>query len=145
MEPLTEEEIKRLAIDWYHKLDLHAPVEDVLPLLAEDGFEIQVPEGTFKGRDEFKHLYEQGWIRRYFDEVHELKELSFTPAGGNAEVKVVVNWKARSWDPPAPKSTQIDMDAYQTWVVQRSHGSDQPVILSYIVDASKPMSASDSA
>ena len=140
MEPPTEEEIRRLATDWYHKLDLHAPVEEILPLLAKDGFEIRVPEGTFTGSDGFKRLYQQGWIRHFFDEKHELKELSVTPAGDKVEVKVVVNWQARSWDPPAPKSKQIDMDAYQTWVVQRSTDSVQPVILTYILDSSKSIS-----
>lgn len=144
METFTEAEIRRLANDWYRKLDRHAPIEDVLPLLAEDGFEIRVPEGTFRGGDGFKRLYEEGWIRNYFDEVHELKELSFTTAGEKAEVKVVVSWQARAWKPPAPKSKRIDMDAYQTWVVQRSPDSGQPVILTYIFDASKPRPGSDS-
>lgn len=144
MEEFTEEEIRRLANEWYRKLDLHAPVEDVLPLLAEDGFEIRVPEGTFRGRDGFKRLYEEGWIRHYFDEVHKLKQLRFTSTGDKAEVEVVVNWQARAWEPPASKSKQINMDAYQTWVVQRSRDSGQPVILTYIFDVSKPMPGSDS-
>jgi hypothetical protein len=145
VDPFTEEEIRRLANDWYRRLDQHAPIEDVLPLLAEDDFEIRVlPEGTFKGRDGFKRLYEEGWIRHYFDETHTLKQLSFTPAGDKAEVKVVVNWQARAWDPPAPKSQQIDMDAYQTWVVQRSPDSGRPVILTYILDSSKSMTGSGS-
>lgn len=143
MKPFTEEEIKGLANDWYRKLDVHAPVEDVLRLLAEDGFEIRVPEGTFKGGEGFAHLYEEGWIRHYFDEVHELKKLSFTPAGAQAEVKVVVNWQARSWDPPAAQSKRINMDAYQTWVVQRTPDSAQPVILTYILDASEPLTGSN--
>jgi hypothetical protein len=137
VEPFTREEITRLANDWYRKLDVHAPVDAVLTLLAEDGFEIHVPEGTFRGSEGFKHLYEEGWIRHYFDEVHSLKQLSFTPTGDKAEVKVVVNWQARAWDPPAPKSKWTDIDAYQTWIVQRSPNSGQPVILSYIVETSK--------
>lgn len=143
MEPFTKEELTRLASEWYHKLDEHVPVEAILPLLAEEGFEIHVPEGIFRGHDGFKCLYEEGWTRRYFDEVHELKELSFTLAGGKAEVKVVVNWQARTWDPPAPKSKRVDVGAYQTWVVDRSPRSCTPVILTYILDATKPMSGSD--
>lgn len=144
MEPFTEEEIRLLANDWYRSLDAHAPLDAVLTLLAEDGFEIRIPEGTFRGRDGFEHVYEELWIRRFFDEAHELKQLSFTPAGDKAEVKVVVNWQTRSWDPPAPKSRWLDMDAYQTWVVQRSPDSGRPVILTYTVDTSKLMPGSDS-
>jgi hypothetical protein len=144
VEPFTTEEIRRLANDWYRKLDAHAPVEDVQALLAEDGFEIGVPEGTFCGLDGFKSLYEERWIGRFFDEVHEVKQLNFTPAGDKAEVKVVVNWQARTWDPPAPKSKRVNMDAYQTWIVRRAPYSGQAVILTYIVDASKPVPGSDS-
>lgn len=144
MQQFTEAEIRRLANDWYHKLDQHAPVEDVLPLIAADGFEIRVPEGTFRGSDEFKRLYEDGWLRNYFDEVHELEQLSITPAEDKAEVKVVVRWQARAWEPPAPRSRRIDMDFYQTWVVQRSPGSGPPVILTYIVNDGKPRPGSDS-
>jgi ketosteroid isomerase-like protein len=141
VEPFTEDEIRRLANDWYRKLDVHAPVEGVLALLAEDGFEIRIPEGTFRGRDGFRHVYEEGWLQHFFDEVHELKQLSFTSTGDKAKVAVVVNWQARTWDPPEPKSKLINMDAYQTWVVQRSPNSGQPVILTYTVDTMKPMRA----
>jgi hypothetical protein len=144
VKPFTTEEIRHLANSWYRKLDVHAPVETVLALLAEDGFEIRIPEGTFRGHDGFKRVYEEGWIRHFFDEAHELKQLSFTPAEDKAEVKVVVNWQARSWDPPEAKSKRLDMDAYQTWVVQRSPSSGRPVILTYTVDVMKPIPGSDS-
>lgn len=144
MEPFTEEEIRRLAEDWYRKLDVHAPVEAVLALLAEDGFALRIPEGMFRGHDGFKHVYEDLWIRQFFDEIHTLKQLGFTAAGDEAEVTVVVNWQARTWNPPEPKSKSIDADAYQTWVVRRSPDSGQPVILTYTVDAMKPIAGSDS-
>ncbi|MGH8902322.1 MAG: nuclear transport factor 2 family protein [Egibacteraceae bacterium] len=143
MEPLTNAEIRRLANDWYRKLDVHAPVEAVLALLADEGFEIRIPEGTFRGHDGFKQVYE-GWIRRFFDEVHKINQLSISATGDMADVTVVVNWQARVWDPPEPKSKWLDIDAYQTWVVQRSPTSGRPVILTYIVDALKPMPGSAS-
>lgn len=144
METFTEAEIRRLANDWYRKLDLHVPIDEILPLLAGDDFEIRAPEGTFRGGDEFKRLYEEGWTRNYFDEVHELEQLSFTPAGDKVEAKVVVRWQARAWKPPAPRSERVDLDAYQTWVVQRSPDSGQAVILTYSVDDLKPRPESNS-
>ncbi len=143
MEPLTEVEIRRLADDWYRNLDVHAPVEVVLALVAEDGFEIRIPEGTFRGHDGFTEVYES-WIRRFFDETHKVNQLNVTPTGDMADVTVVVNWQARAWDPPEPKSKWLDIDAYQTWVVQRSPASGLPVILTYTVDAMKPMPGSAS-
>jgi hypothetical protein len=145
VETFTEAEIRRLAKGWFRKLDLHAPIDEILPLLAEDDLEIRLPEGTFRGSDGFRRLYEEGWTRTYFDEVHELEQLSFTSAGDKVEVKVVTRWQARAWEPPAPRSKRIDSDSFQTWVVQRSPDSGQPVILTYIVDNLKPRPESDSA
>ncbi|MGH8930668.1 MAG: hypothetical protein ACRDZO_08600 [Egibacteraceae bacterium] len=143
MDPLTEVEIRRLADDWYQKLDVHAPVEEVLALLAENGFEIRIPEGSFRGHVGFTQVYES-WIGRFFDEAHKINQLSVTAMGDMADVTVVVNWQARAWNPPEPKSKWLDIDAYQTWVVQRSPTSGLPVILTYIVDAMKPMPGSAS-
>ncbi|MGH8902323.1 MAG: nuclear transport factor 2 family protein [Egibacteraceae bacterium] len=141
MEPLAREEVNRFVDDWYRNLDVHAPAKNMLALLAEDGLEIHFPEGTFRGRDEFRRLYD-GWVRFYFDEVHELKEFSTTPAGETSEVKLVVNWKFRIWNPPAAKSRLLEYDAYQTWVVQRSPASGQPVMVTYIVEALQPHNGS---
>ena len=33
---LTTQEVKKLAADWYHKLDVHAPLVELLPMVAED-------------------------------------------------------------------------------------------------------------
>ncbi|MGH3921457.1 MAG: nuclear transport factor 2 family protein [Pseudonocardiaceae bacterium] len=123
--------------DWYHNLDVHAPVEDLLALLTEDGFEAHVPEGEFQGHEGFERLYD-GWTHRFFDEVHKVKQLDIAPADDRADVTVVVSWQARIWDPPEAESKRLNFDAYQTWVVQRSRTSGQPVILTYIVDALKP-------
>lgn len=81
MDPLVEDDIRRLADDWYRKLDEHAAVKVLQTLLAEGGFGIRVPEGTFHGGDGFRRLYEEGWTRRFFDEAHRLEQLSYTPGG----------------------------------------------------------------
>jgi len=141
MEPLTREEVSRFVDDWYRKLDVHAPAEEILALLAEDGFESRNPEGTFRGRDEYRRLYE-GWTRFYFDEVHELKALSVRPADETSEVSLVVNWQFRLWDPPAAKSRWQEYDVDQTWILQRSPVSGQPVILTYTVEAMEPRNGS---
>ena len=54
--PLTESEIKQMAADWYRKLDVHAPLEEYIPLLTEKGLEMRFPEVTAYGFDAFKGL-----------------------------------------------------------------------------------------
>jgi hypothetical protein len=141
--PLTEAEITDLADRWYKLLDVHAPTEELLPLLLDDGLEMRFPEETARGHAGFRKWYERV-ITIFFDEVHTLKEVKTTSGTGpDADVKVVVNWQAKVWNPPEPKSKWLGFDAYQTWIVTRSPQSGKAVIKTYIVDdlAAMPGSA----
>jgi hypothetical protein len=132
--PLTENELLEFARNWYRKLDDHAPLENFLPLLAEEGLEMVFPEATVYGFEGFK-----GWYARviniFFDENHTVKEVKLTAPGSPATVKVLVKWEASTWKPPAPYSERIILDAYQTWVVVRSAKTGRPTVLKYVVDS----------
>jgi hypothetical protein len=141
--PLTEEEVRQFVIDWYRKLDVHVPLEEVLPLLASDDLEMRFPEGTYHSLDEFKEWY-RAVTHRFFDEVHELKALSISLEGDRAPLTLVVNWQAHIWNPPAAKSEWLGFDAAQTWVVKRSPVTQRPVIAFYGVDSLTPMEGSAS-
>lgn len=134
--PLTVKEIEALASTWYKKLDVHAPLVELLPLVASDGLEMVFPEATLRSPAEF-----EGWylrvIRLFFDEVHTLKQVKSTITEDGAEVKVVVHWEASVWNPPAASSSRIKLDAYQTWRVIRDADTDKPVIARYTVDELK--------
>jgi hypothetical protein len=132
--PLTDAEVQELAKEWYKKLDVHAPLEEFVPMLAEEGLKMVFPEATVEGFEGFKGWYERV-IGIFFDEVHTLKKVDVTPKGEQADVKVVVKWEASVWKPPAPKSERIVLDAYQTWVVKRSPQTGKPVVTTYIVDS----------
>lgn len=139
--PLTQDEVKKMVDDWYLKLDVHAPANEVLPLLADDGLEMRFPEATLKGKEAFTTWYD-GVIRKFFDEVHDMKQLEIRCDGDRADVKLCVNWQAKVWNPPAAKSIWLGFDAYQTWNVIRSPKTGKPVIQVYIVDSLKPMPGS---
>jgi hypothetical protein len=140
---LTQEEINDLADRWYKALDVHAPLDELLAMLADDELEMVFPEGTSRGHKGFTEWYERV-TRIFFDEVHTLKKVEPKVNGENADVEVVVNWQAKVWKPPAPKSEWLGFDAYQTWVVKRDDKSGKPVIVKYVVDdlAAMPGSAS---
>jgi hypothetical protein len=139
---LTEAEVKKLVDDWYLALDVHAPVEELVRLVASNGLEMYWPEGPTFGVDEFKGWYDR-ITHTFFDEVHTMKELAISPRGDEADVKLVVNWQARVWNPPDAKSKWLGMDARQTWVVRRSDDG-RPVIQKYVVDGLDPMEGSAS-
>jgi len=140
---ITDAELWDFAADWYRKLDVHVPVEQILPGLADAELEMRFPEATERGHDGFKHWYERV-IRIFFDEVHTLKEARIVEDGPQPRCKVVVNWQARVWNPPEPKSKWLGFDAYQTWVVRRSPDGGQLQVVTYIVDELKPMEGSAS-
>ena len=139
---LDDRAIRELAEVWYQKLDVHAPFEELVPLVASDGLEMYWPEGPTFGIDGFKGWYERV-TRTFFDEVHTLKEVTVTGRGDEADVKVVVNWQAKVWNPPEPKSKWLGMDARQTWVVRRAEDG-RPVISKYVVDGLDLMEGSAS-
>jgi hypothetical protein len=132
--PLTQSEVQDMAKVWYSKLDVHAPLAEFIPFLAEEGLEMQFPEATVYAFEGFKGWYERV-IGIFFDEVHTVKEVQLTPGRNESQVKVVVQWEASVWNPPAPKSERIILDAYQTWIVERSPSTGKPVIKTYIVDS----------
>lgn len=132
---LTEAEIKEFAADWYHKLDIHVPLKEYISLLAEEGLEMRFPEATVKGFEGFKSWYERV-ICLFFDELHIVKDVKLTSVSNDeTEVKVVVRWEASRWNPPAPNSERIILDAYQTWIMKRSPVTQKPMIVTYIVDS----------
>jgi hypothetical protein len=143
-----------LVDDWYLKLDVHAPISEVLPLLAGETLEMQLPETTLHGLDAFQSWYDRV-IHTFFDEVHTLQTLDITingdrearseasplgyPKGNRSEVQLVVRWEASRWNAPAPKSERLAFDAAQRWVVVRSPQTQQPAIVTYIVDSLTPL------
>jgi len=131
--PVTETDINELVSQWYKKLDVHAPMVEILPLLADQDLEMVFPETTAYGYAGFESWY-QRVIRVFFDEIHTLKEVTPTPVDDTTEVKIVVQWQASMWNPPNPKSDRINCDAYQRWVTRRSPTTDKPIIVKYIVD-----------
>ncbi len=130
---LTNTEIDQFVRDWYKALDVHAPMVDVLPMLAEEGLEMQFPEATLRGSADFEGWY-QKVIRIFFDEVHNVKEVKISQVGDDYNLDVLVEWEASVWNPPDAKSSRIMLDAYQRWIVRQSPQSGKPVIAIYIVD-----------
>jgi hypothetical protein len=135
MSEIQQAEVQELAEVWYRKLDVHAPLEEFRPLIAEDEVTMVFPEATVEGFDGFQGWYENV-IGIFFDEEHTVKEVKVTPKDGDrADVKVVVKWEASIWNPPEPYSKRIVLDAYQTWEIKRSPSTQKPIVTRYIVDS----------
>ena len=141
LEPLTKAEVKQLVEIWYTMLDIHPPVAEMLPMLTDENLMMQLPEITLHSQVDFLQWY-AGVIHKFFNEVHTLKEVSIHIAEKQAEVHLIVNWQANTWLPPAAKSQWIGFDATQRWLVERSEKTQQPIIVTYIVEKLIPMAVS---
>lgn len=140
----TETQLRSFAAEWFAALDRHAAIETLLPLLADEELEMHFPEGVQKGHAGFRNWYDTV-TRRFFDEVHELKEFTVTRSDSTgAEVRLVVNWQAKIWDPPQPRSMWIGFDASQTWKLQSSPANGGLKMTRYIVNSLDPMQGSPS-
>jgi hypothetical protein len=129
---LTRETLQQFAADWYKKLDVHVPMVEVLPMLADNELEMVFPEATVYGYAGFEGWF-QKVIRIFFDEVHTVKVAEPVIKGDTANMKVVVNWQASVWNAPEPFSKRINADAYQTWELKLTEAG-KIVITKYIVD-----------
>ena len=138
-QPLTEQSIRQFAEQWYVALDRHVPLADTLPYLVDEGLEMRFPEGTSRGYAGFAEWY-KAVTHRFFDEEHTVTKVEPVIDGDQATVAVGVNWQAKIWDAPGPRSAWLGFDADQTWVVVA--GADGPRIKTYIVNALEPMPGS---
>ncbi|MCG5219448.1 nuclear transport factor 2 family protein [Streptosporangium sp. KLBMP 9127] len=122
--------------NWYRALDRHEDIEQLWNYLAGDDLVMVFPEGTSRGHDDFRKWYETV-TNRFFDEQHQVTSVEVGAwRDGVAEIKVVVNWQARVWNPPAARSLWLGFDAYQTWEI------DGLRIRKYVVDRLQPMPGS---
>jgi hypothetical protein len=139
----TEAAIRTMVADWYRALDRHVDLDEALRYLVDDGLEMRFPETTARGHGGFADWY-KAVTNRFFNEVHTVTSVDIMSlTKDRAEVKVIVNWQATIWNPPAPKSEWMGFDAYQTWELVAGPGGS-PQIKTYIVDGLEPMPGSAS-
>lgn len=117
--PITLEQVKRFTAAWYQALDQHVPVEECYRLLADEGLRMRFPDGDIQDFDSFKRWYERV-THLFFDENHTVHTVEGLIGEDSAELRVVVGWQASWFEPPAPKSKRVSLDATQRWSVRRS-------------------------
>ena len=117
--PMTEDQIKQFAAAWFLALDVHAPLEECYRFLADDGLNMQFPDGDIRDFSSFKTWYDRV-THLFFDENHNIQSLKAAISGDEAIVDIIVGWQASWFEPPAAKSKRTSMDATQRWTVRRS-------------------------
>ena len=124
------------------KLDVHAPVDEMLPLIADKELVMKLPETTVRSHEGFKQWYSDV-KSKYFDEVHSIKALRITPQEQIVKVEMILQWECSAWNAPSAKSKRSSYYAVQTWELKRSPETQKPFIVKYAVDYFIPIPGSD--
>ena len=118
-EALTEDSINAFVRAWFLALDNHVPIENCYQLLADEGLNMQFPDGDIRDHNSFKTWYDRV-TNLFFDENHNVQSVNTSISGDEAVVDIVVGWQASWFEAPAAKSKRTSMDATQRWTVRRS-------------------------
>ena len=118
-DPITIEQARLFAVGWFLALDEHVPIERACSFLADDGLNMQFPDGDIRDYSSFKRWYDRV-THLFFDEIHTVHSVNGTFSSERAELRVVVGWQASWFEPPAARSKRTSMDATQDWTVRRS-------------------------
>ena len=118
-DPITIEQARLFAVGWFLALDEHVPIERACSFLADDGLNMQFPDGDIRDYSSFERWYDRV-THLFFDEIHTVHIVNGTFSGERAELRVVVGWQASWFEPPAAKSKRTSMNATQDWTVRRS-------------------------
>ena len=135
---MTEQQIKDFVARWYVVLDQHAPIDQAYALL-NDRVRMKFPDGDIHNLDGFKTWYERV-TNLFFDENHTVQTVESTIQGDEAKLRVVVGWQASWFEPPAPKSKRVSMDATQDWTVRTSSKNPWGLEIVYYDAQAEPFS-----
>ena len=140
----SQENLEAFAKAWYLALDIHAPLDACVQLLAPEGLQMIFPEKTLHGIGDFAAWYAggsygdgssaPGVINLFFDENHTVLTVESTRIEGGAEVDVMVGWQASWFVAPEAKARRTSMNATQRWTIRRAPEGRNPygvVIVAY--------------
>lgn len=116
---ITMEQARAFAAGWFLALDQHVPIDQAYGFLADEGLNMQFPDGDIRDYASFERWYDRV-THLFFDEIHTVHSVDGTVFGDRAELRVVVAWQASWFEPPAARSKRTSMDATQDWTVRRS-------------------------
>ena len=128
---VSESEVKKFVLDWYRKLDVHPPVEDMLRFVADEKLVMKMPEATFYRHNGFKEWY--GGVDQFRDQSHIVQALKIETKQSTAMVKVITRWERSDSRAPNPEA-RLAFYAAQTWTLERGSEAERLRIIAYDVD-----------
>ena len=88
--PLTQEEIRAMADEWFKLLDEHARQVYLMPFLDENVVQAW-PDYDVQNIADFEGWYQRA-LRLFFDEVHTIKEFDVKVNGDGSQFRTRLEW-----------------------------------------------------
>lgn len=132
--PLEAGEVERFAADWFQRLNRHADLAEMLPLIVDQGLEMVFPERTLRSTADFSDWY-AGVGRAYRDQDHTVNRVRVAPGAAGTDVEVSVTWRAVA----TADGSRIAANAEQSWRLVRSQATGEPAIQTYRVRTFQPI------
>jgi hypothetical protein len=124
---LAQEELIQFGKIWYERLNRHADVEELLPMVSDTLLEMVFPDSTIQNHNDFRTWYEAVG-RTYYDQDHTVEKFDITISDA-ARIDVIVVWKSTKYSDNTTAAFRIP----QTWILTKSLTTSKPVITKYIV------------
>ena len=124
----TDQVIEEFVHEWFDLLSAHAPVDQLLPFVTDDGLEMQFPERTLHSQDDFRDWYTAVGTT-YVDQSHDVEKIVATPSGPGTNLDVTVVWKAEQIADGVRIATRVQ----QSWRLDGAPGGGRPQIERYHV------------
>lgn len=130
--PVTEEEAKKIILEWGRLHDLQAGLSAFLPIIAEQGFYMQFGTKRWEGYADFED--HQITKRKFFDEVHDYFDIRVDVGPEKTTAKTKMNWTYRYRPERSPRSKLIKAYLEHTWEFRRCPKTGRPFMQGHVVD-----------
>ncbi|MFD7639996.1 hypothetical protein ACFV4P_05040 [Kitasatospora sp. NPDC059795] len=121
-------EIREFAQNWFDLLSRHDPVEDLLPLVVDEGLDMAFPERTLRSHADFRDWYTVVG-EAFADQSHTLETFTATEADGLVDIELTVIWAAKH----LAEGHRAAFRVRQTWQLTRDPATGVPRIARYRV------------
>ncbi|MFD4511338.1 hypothetical protein [Streptomyces sp. NPDC058457] len=124
----SDREIEEFVQRWFGLLNVHAPVAELLPLVADGGLEMAFPERTLHSHADFLDWY-AAVGEAYSEQDHTVEKLVHQETGARIGIDLTVVWTAKSTADGSVSAFRIN----QQWQLERPAPGAAPVIVDYQV------------
>ena len=125
---LSNEKIHGFVKTWFDQLSRHAPVEELLPMIADTGLKMKFPDKTILNQGDFCDWYREIG-KTYSNQEHILEKVNIKNQFVSAKVNISVIWKAQK----KSDGSSVVARASQSWKLIRLPLTNKLAILEYIV------------